>query len=293
MHYEKTIGSRLFDLVVYTTLILFTLASFIPFLHVIAASFTSISEYSQKRFILFPTEWSLDAYRAIFSTNTLPRSLFNSVLITIGGTTIAMIVSCMMAYSLSKRELYGRRFLMLMVVFTLLFSGGIIPTFLVVKELNLIDTYWAMMLPLAVNSFNLIILKNFFQALPEGLEESAKIDGANDLGILFRIVIPLSMPAIATISLFYGVAFWNLFQQAVFYINDTKKWPIQVLLRQIVIAGSGLETDVSNLDDGFVRPPEQTLKMAVIVFATVPILCVYPFLQKYFAKGVLLGSVKG
>lgn len=182
---------------------------------------------------------------------------------------------------------------MFAVVFTLMFSGGIIPSFLVVRALGLIDTYWAMMLPLAVNSFNLIILKNFFQSLPEGLEESAKIDGASDFGILFRIVIPLSMPAIATISLFYGVAYWNLFQQAVFYINDSTKWPIQVLLRQIVIMASGLDTDASNLDEGFIRPPEHTIKMAVIVFATVPILLVYPFLQKYFAKGVLLGSVKG
>lgn len=290
---DKTIGSRVLDLAVYLGLLLFAVATFLPFLHVMAASFTSAAEYAQKKFILFPTEWSLDAYRVIFSTNTLPRSLLNSVIVTAGGTAIAMLVSSMMAYGLSRKNLPGRRAIMFMVVFTLMFNGGIIPTFLVVREFGLIDTYASMMLPLAVNSFNLIILKNFFQSLPDGLEESARIDGANELGILFRIVIPLSMPAMATISLFYGVAFWNLFQQAVFYVNDTTKWPIQVLLRQIVILASGLDTDAAALDDGFVRPPEQTIKMAVIVFATVPILLVYPFLQRYFAKGVLLGSVKG
>ncbi len=290
---EKTIGSRIFDWIVYSGLILFAVATFLPFLHVVAASFTSVAEYTQKRFILFPTEWSLDAYRVIFSTNTLPRSLLNSVIVTAGGTAVAMLVSSMMAYGLSRKDLPGRRTIMFLVVFTLMFNGGIIPTFLVVKETGLIDTYAAMMLPLAINTFNLIILKNFFQSLPEGLEESARIDGANEFTILFRLVVPLSMPAIATISLFYGVAFWNLFQQAVFYINDSTKWPIQVLLRQIVIVSSGLDTNAAALDEGFVRPPEQTIKMAVIVFATVPILLVYPFLQKYFAKGVLLGSVKG
>ncbi len=290
---QRTVGSFLFDLWIYASLTLFALATCLPFLHIIAASFTSIAEYTQKRFILFPTDWSLDAYRVIFSTSTLSRSLLNSVIVTLGGTTIAMLVSSMMAYGLSRPSLPGRRLIMFMVVFTLMFNGGIIPTFLVVKEIGLIDSYLAMMLPLAVNTFNLIILKSFFQSLPEGLEESAKIDGANDLVILFRIVIPLSLPAIATISLFYGVAFWNLFQQAVFYINDSTKWPIQVLLRQIVIVSSGLDANLGAQDEGFVRPPEQTIKMAVIVFATVPILLVYPFLQKYFAKGVLLGSVKG
>jgi len=202
-----------------------------------------------------------------------------------------MLLSVLMAYGLARRDLVGRRFIMFMVVFTLMFSGGLIPTFLVVRSLGMLDSYWAMFIPSAINAFNLIFLKNFFQNLPDGLEESAKIDGASDFGILFRIVIPLSMPAIATISLFYGVAYWNLFYQALIYVNDSEKWPIQVLLRQLVILSSGLQG--GDVDSDLVRPPEQTIKMAVIVVATVPILCVYPFIQKYFAKGVLLGSVKG
>ncbi|VTR42953.1 maltose transporter permease [Actinobacillus pleuropneumoniae] len=203
-----------------------------------------------------------------------------------------MLLTCLMAYGLSRRDLDGRNFIMFMVLFTDAVQRGMIPTFLVVKEMGLIDTYAALIVPTAINAFNLIIMRNFFQNLPEGLEESAKIDGAGDWGILFRIVIPLSMPAIATISLFYAVTYWNTYMSAILYLNDAAKWPVQVILRQIVILASGLAADTSGMDE-FVRPPEQTVKMAVIVIATLPILCVYPFLQKHFAKGALLGSIKG
>lgn len=212
--------------------------------------------------------------------------------VTFFGTLFSMLLTCLMAYGLSRKDLDGRNFIMFMVLFTMLFSGGMIPTFLVVKEMGLIDSYAALIVPSAINAFNLIIMRNFFQNLPEGLEESAKIDGAGDWGILFRIVIPLSMPAIATISLFYAVTYWNTYMQAILYLNDAAKWPVQVILRQIVILASGLAADTSGMED-IVRPPEQTVKMAVIVVATLPILCVYPFLQKHFAKGALLGSIKG
>jgi putative aldouronate transport system permease protein len=159
--------------------------------------------------------------------------------------------------------------------------------------MGLVDSYAALIVPNAINAFNLIIMRNFFQNIPEGLEESAKIDGCSNWGILLRIVIPLSMPAIATISLFYAVTYWNTYFQAIIYLNDAAKWPVQVILRQIVILASGLTADTSGFADDFVRPPEQTVKMAVIVVATLPILLVYPFLQKHFAKGALLGSIKG
>jgi putative aldouronate transport system permease protein len=181
---------------------------------------------------------------------------------------------------------------MLMVLFTMLFSGGMIPTFLVVKTLGLLNSYWALILPGAISAFNLIILKNFFQQLPEGLEESAKIDGCGDLGLLFRIVLPLSLPALATFAMFYSVGHWNTFFSAILYINDSTKWPIQVLLRQIVILSQGGIGDSAQFESNFV-PPSETIKMATIVVSTVPILLVYPFLQKHFAKGVLLGSIKG
>ena len=199
---DKTISSRIFDIVNYTLLLIIGLVTILPFLHVIAGSFTTVTELAQKQFVLFPTVWSLDAYKYVFSTNTVFRSLGVSVGVTFLGTLFSMLLTCLMAYGLSRRDLDGRNFIMFMVLFTMLFSGGMIPTFLVVKEMGLIDTYAALIVPTAINAFNLIIMRNFFQNLPEGLEESAKIDGAGDWGILFRIVIPLSMPAIATISLF-------------------------------------------------------------------------------------------
>jgi len=289
---DKTLGSRLFDIFNYTLLSLIGLVTILPFIHVIAGSFTTVTELATKQFVIIPTIWSLDAYKYIFSTNTIFKALGVSVLVTLFGTLFSMLLTALMAYGLSRKDLDGRSFIMFMIVFTMLFNGGLIPTFLVVKSMGLIDSLAALVIPTAINAFNLIIMRNFFQNLPEGLEESAKIDGCNDWGILFRIVIPLSMPAIATISLFYAVTYWNTYITAILYLNDAAKWPVQVILRQIVILASGLTADTSGMED-FVRPPEQTVKMAVIVVATLPILLVYPFLQKHFAKGALLGSIKG
>lgn len=291
---DRSLGNRIFDAVNITVLGLFALATIIPFIYIIAGSFATQEELLQRGFILFPTQFSLSAYEFIFSTGTLLKSMGVTIFITVAGTLINIILTCLMAYPLARRDLDFRRPIQFLVIFTMLFSGGMIPTFLVVKELGLIDTYWSLLLPGAISAFNLIVMRSFFQQLPDGLEESAKIDGASDPGILARIVIPLSLPAIATFSLFYAVGHWNTFFSAVLYINDSTKWPIQVLLRQIVILseGGGLG-DSTSFDSTFVQPPEQSVKMAVIVVSTIPILIVYPFLQKHFAKGVLLGSVKG
>ncbi|THF83492.1 carbohydrate ABC transporter permease [Cohnella fermenti] len=288
---DRTLAGRLFAAVNFALLTLIALVTVLPFIHVVAGSFTTSAEMAVKKFVLIPTDWSIDAYKFIFSTNTIFRSLAVSIGITACGTLFSMLISSMMAYGLARRDLDGRRVFMFFVVFTMLFNGGLIPTFLVVKELGLIDHYAALVLPISINAFNLIILKNFFQNIPDGLEESAKIDGCNDFGILFRIVLPLSMPVIATISLFYAVTYWNTYLNAIMYLNESRMWPIQVLLRQIVVLASGL--DYSSDLDSAVPPPDQAVKMAVIVVATLPILLVYPFLQKHFAKGALLGSVKG
>ncbi|MDQ0113457.1 carbohydrate ABC transporter permease [Paenibacillus harenae] len=288
---DKTIGGRLFQAVNFTLLTIIALVTVLPFLHVVAGSFTTSAEMAMKKFILVPTIWSWDAYKFIFSTDTIFRAMSVSIGVTAFGTVFSMFTTALMAYGLSRRDLDGRRAVMFLVVFTMLFSGGLIPTFLVVKELGMIDSYLALIIPSAISAFNLIILKNFFQNIPEGLEESAKIDGCNDFGILFRIVLPLSMPAIATISLFYAVTYWNTYLSAILYLDDSAKWPIQVLLRQIVVLASGL--DYSSELDASVPPPDQSVKMAVIVVATLPILIVYPFLQKHFAKGALIGSIKG
>lgn len=287
---KTTIGSRIFTIVNSTLLVLIALICLLPFINVIASSFASTQEMVAKRFILFPTTFSLDAYKYILSTPTIFKALGVSIGVTLAGTVVSMILTSLMAYGLSRTYLYGRNFLNFVVVFSMLFSGGMIPTFLVVKSVHLIDSYWSMIIPVAINAFNLIIMRNFFQALPDSLEESAKIDGCTDFGVFFKIMLPLALPSIATISLFYGVAYWNTYMNAILYINDSLKWPIQVLLRQIVIVSSGMQADNTSVD---VIPPAQTIKMAVIVIATVPMLLAYPFVQRHFVKGALLGSVKG
>ncbi|MFC0473307.1 carbohydrate ABC transporter permease [Halalkalibacter kiskunsagensis] len=288
---DKTWGSRIFNITNITLLSIVALLCVLPFIHVVASSFTTSAELAEKKFVLFPTVFSLDAYRYIFSTDTVFKALLVSIGVTVGGTIWSMLLSTLTAYGLSRKDLVGRRFIMFFIVFTMLFNGGMIPTFLVVQYTGLLDSLLALIIPVSINAFNMIILKSFFQNLPDGLEESAKIDGCSDFGILFRIVIPCSMPAIATISLFYAVTYWNTYMHAILYLNDPSKWPVQVLLRQIVVLASGLNYDGSEFTS--VPPPELTVKMAVIVVATIPVLIVYPFLQKYFAKGALIGSMKG
>jgi len=288
---DRTFGNRMFTGINYLLLTVIALVTILPFVHIVAGSFTTNAELAAKRFVLIPTQWSFDAYTFIFSTNTIMRAMAVSVGITLFGTLFSMLLTSLMAYGLARRDLDGRRFLNLFVVITMLFHGGLIPTFIVVKNLGLINSYASLILPAAISAFNMIILRSFFQNIPDGLEESARIDGCSDFGTLFRIVLPLSMPALATISLFYAVTYWNTYSNAIFYLTDSDKWPIQVLLRQIVVLASGFESDASL--DSTVPPPDQAVKMAVIVVSTLPILIVYPFLQKHFAKGALVGSIKG
>ncbi|WP_405114213.1 carbohydrate ABC transporter permease [Paenibacillus sp. FSL K6-1217] len=287
---KESIGGRIFTFVNTAILILLALVCLLPFINIIASSFATTQEVMAKRFILFPTTFSLDAYRYILSTPTIFRGLGVSVGVTVAGTVVSMLLTALMAYGLSRRYLPARNTINFIVVFSMLFSGGMIPTFLVVKSVGLINSYGSLIFPVAVNAFNMIIMRNFFQALPDSLEESAKIDGSNDFGIFMRIMLPLALPSIATISLFYAVAYWNTYMNAILYMNDSAKWPIQVLLRQIVIVSSGMQAEGTSVD---IVPPAQTIKMAVIVIATVPMLAAYPFVQKHFTKGALLGAVKG
>lgn len=290
MKIKQTKASRLFDAFNYTFLTLFAVAMLLPLLYVISGSLTSDSELALKKVVLIPMKPTLDSYRYILSSGIIFTSLLQSIFITLVATIINIFTTTLTAYPLSRRTLRGRGILMKLVVFTMMFNGGMIPTYLMVKNLGLINSYWSLWLPTAIATFNLILMKNFFQQLPDGIEEAAKIDGCNDLQILFRMALPLSMPSIAAITLFYAVSNWNNYFNALMYISDSGKWPIQVWLRQIVILSqAGFD---ANAGTEFVQPPETT-KLAVISVATVPILCVYPFLQKYFAKGVLLGSVKG
>ncbi|MFC4698248.1 carbohydrate ABC transporter permease [Enterococcus aquimarinus] len=283
-------SERIVHVFIVSFLTIFTLLCLLPFLNVLGSSFATSAEISTRTFILIPRTFTLNAYRYILSTPTIFKSIGVSLYVTILGTFLSMVVTSFMAYALSRKYLHGRSFFNFLVVFTMLFSGGMIPSFILVKNLGLIDTLWALILPSAVSAYNMIIMRNFFQGIPDSLEESAKMDGCSDWGVFFKIILPLSLPSIATISLFYAVTYWNTYQNAILYINDSNKWPIQVLLRQIVIVSSGLNADAASVD---IVPPAQSIKMAVIVVATIPMLIAYPFVQKYFVKGAMVGSVKG
>jgi len=287
---DKTLGSRIFNLTNATILTIIALLTVLPFIHVLGSSFATGAEIAEKRFLIFPTIFTLSAYKYIFSTDTVIKAIGVSVFVTVVGTLWSMFISTLTAYGLSRRDLAGRRYIMFFFVFTMLFNGGLIPTFIIVQQTGLLDSLASLIIPVTINVFNMIILRTFFQNLPAGLEESAKIDGASDFGILFRIVIPCSLPAIATISLFYAVTYWNTYMHAILYLSDAAKWPVQVLLRQIVVLATGIAYDSAEYTD--IPPPSQSVKMAVIVVATIPVLLVYPFLQKYFAQGALLGSIK-
>jgi putative aldouronate transport system permease protein len=288
-HYDSA-GSRVFDVVNVVVLLALAAITVLPLLYVLAGSFASESEIDSRPFFLWPKQFVTDAYDYMFGTDVFVRALLTTIGVTAVGTLVQLALTLTMAYPLSKRYLPGRALFLNVVIFTLVFSGGMIPTYLVVRDLGLLDSYWALILPLAINPFYLIIVKSFFQELPEALEEAARIDGCNELGVFRRIVLPLSKPIIATFSLFYATAIWNDYMSPLLYINDEQKWTLQVFVRQLTAPNADAE-NVLNVQESALFP-QQGLKFAVIVLATLPILFVYPFLQKHFAKGVLIGSVK-
>jgi len=289
----RSFGWTLFDVANYVFLGLVGIAAVVPFLYIVAGSFAEDAELTRRAFFIIPHTFTVAAYKYIFSTDTVTHSIWNSLYITVVGTAVNLFFTVTMAYALSKRGVMGRNAVLNLVVFSMLFGGGLIPTYLVVRGLHLLDTYWALMLPGAISAFNLIIVKNFFQEIPAELEEAARIDGCAEIGLLARIVLPLSMPVLATFTLFYAVGHWNNFFSALLYINDPARWPLQVMLRQIVLLSQMAAGSADSVDYNYVKEAEQSIKMAVIVVGTLPILLVYPFLQKHFAKGVLIGSVKG
>lgn len=267
---------------------LIVLVMLYPFVYVVATSFSDEPASG-----LLPTSYSFDAYSSIFSGNVVVRAMLVSVGVTVVGTTLSMFVSTTMAWGLTRtKDVPGSRFILFAVLGTMLFTSGVIPNYLLVKSLGLLDTYWAMILPVVANAFNIVVLRNFFMEIPRDVVDSAKLDGASEVQIFLRIVLPLSKAVLAVIALFYAVAYWNDFFNALLYMNDHTKWPIQLVLNQYVIQGE-------NLNQGGVATaaqqqlPSEAIKMAVVVIATAPILVVYPFLQRYFTKGVLTGAVKG
>lgn len=281
-----------FDGIIAAIIILISLTVILPFLYIIAVSFSPPADSMVSNFFLWPKHWTLDAYKYLLNADTFLTSIKNSVIITVIGTCLSLVVSIMLAYTLSKKGIPGRRLILLLIFFTMIFHGGMIPNYLVVKNLGLIDSYAAVILPAVSSAYNVMVIRSFFQSLPPSLDEAARIDGAGEFRILFSVVIPLSKPIIATFALFFMVQYWNEFFSAVIYLNDTTRWPIQPLLRQMVaISASNISAEAA-LDAQLAANLGPNVQNAAILLAMLPIVIVYPFLQKYFAKGAMLGSVK-
>lgn len=279
---------RIFNGIVYGILAICGLAAVFPLMYVFSVSITPFGEVLRNGgFILVPREVTFAAYERLLTETGIPDAFRITVFITVVGTVINLLLTGFMAYPLSRKNLPGRNLFLFMVVFTLLFNGGLIPTYLIVKSVGLLDTVWAMILPNAVWSFNLLVMKSFFETLPEELLESARIDGAKEFRILFMIVTPLSLPVLMTVGLFYLVGHWNEFYQAIFYVTDRSLFPLQVIVREILMQTQQPLENAENI------LPTQTMQMASVIIASLPVIVVYPFLQKYFTKGMLLGSIKG
>lgn len=266
-----------------------------PLLYVLAASFSSGNAVAAGKVILWPVEFCLDGYKAVFHKPDIPRAYLNTIFYTAAGTVINVSMVMLAAYPLSRKKLKGRNAIMFLFSFTMFFSGGMIPNYILVKDLHMIDTAWSLLIPGALSVYNMIIVRTFIQSnIPEELYEAASIDGCNDTQFFFRMVLPLSKAVTAVIALYSAVGHWNSYFSAMMYLNTRSKMPLQIILREILI--------MNQIDLSMVADPElmaqlvqlaNVLKYSLIVVATVPILCVYPFAQKYFIKGVMIGSVKG
>ena len=289
---NKTAGDWFLDSFVYLFLIIMGTAMLLPLANVISKSVSEEWAIISGKVGIFPVGFQLDTLRQVVSSDIFIRAFTVSVGVTVVGTVLSILLTAVTAYPLSKRHLPGISFVMVLFVFTMLFSGGMIPNYLLMRNLNLINNLWALILPGMISVFIMLIIKSYYENLPEALEESARIDGAKTYTILFRIILPLSMPVIATISLFYAVGFWNDFFNPMLYINDTSLKTLQLYLRDVVMDADTSNAANKSVDDLMNMSPEG-IRAATVVASTVPILCVYPFLQKYFIKGVLIGSVKG
>lgn len=291
MKIKKRGSDRVLDFVCYTVVLLLSITIIIPFWNVFVNSITPKSE-SAFQFIWFPQKPQLTAWKMVLSSGYMWVCFKNTVIRTILGTVISLLITSTFAYPLSRDEFPAKKFLTKMLMITMFFGGGLIPTYLNISELGLMDTIWALVIPGSLSAFNCILLKNFYKQLPNGLIEAAKIDGANDIYILFIIVIPLSLPILATLALWCLVGNWNSWFDALLYINDRNRYVLQIMIRELNDTVDAIKEGAAGTDSSAV-PPSEALIAASNLFAILPIICVYPFLQKYFVGGLTVGGIKG
>lgn len=293
---KQATGDRVFGVINSSILVILALVTLIPVLSVVLISITPMSDIraNPNAFLTLPSYITFDNYTWLFKGSTkLVRSYGVTILRTLLGTALCLLMTVMTAYPLSKKYLPGRKGISMLFVFTMLFSGGTIPTYLVVKNLGLLNSFWALIIPCLLNVYNMIIMRTFFQGIPEEIDESARIDGASDFTILFRIILPLALPTLASIGLFYAVYHWNSYLDSIMYVGSNRDvWPLQMLMREIVIMNNTGELQMGGLIQDANRPNATVIMSCTLVASTLPIMCVYPFLQRYFVKGLVVGSVK-
>lgn len=292
---KRTKSDYAVSFVSYAFIILFAIACLIPLLLVLSSSFTSQASLNINGYKLIPSELSVSAYSLLFKSGTVGPAYGVTIFVTVVGTVLSMLVTCACAYAISCKGMYYRGTVAFFIYFTMLFNGGLVPTYLwVTKYLGLSDSLWSLILPSLVNAWNLLLMRNFFNGIPDALSESARIDGANDMVILFKIILPISLPGIATVGLFYALAYWNEWYKALLYIHTEWKYPLQYLIMQIQKNIQYVQQNAANagvVTEGLV--PAETTQMATAVVTIGPIILLYPFLQKYFVQGLTVGSVKG
>lgn len=286
---RRGMDEKVFRVLSGALILLFSVACLLPFLRVVSEAVSGDTAVASGEILILPKDFTLKQLKFILDTPQFTQGMWVSLSSTVVYTVISIVLTCMLAYPLSRTDLPGRRGLMFYVVFTMLFNGGMVPTYLVVKNLGILNTFWALIIPLAISQINVIVLVNGFLGIPKEMEESALIDGAGQFTILVRIMVPLAKPTLAAILLFYAVARWNGWFDAVMYVNDRSLFPLPVIIKDLV--QQGLNT--SMFPSLTTPPPTQAIRSAAVIFSIVPIILVYPFLQKYFVKGVTLGGVKG
>lgn len=291
---QRTVGEKVFNVFNITFILLLVAATVYPLLYTVFASFSDAKALlTHEGGLLAPLKpYTLQGYRMTFSNPNILTGFVNTCAMVVGGTVIGVVMTMLGAYVVTRKKFRLRGFMMKAIIVTMFFNGGIIPTFFVVRNVGLYNSFWSMIIPTALNTYNLIILRTFFLSVPDSLEESALLDGANDVQILFKIFLPLSLPAIAVITLYYAVDYWNSWYPALLYIRDRKLYPLQMFMRELLIQNESVDTQSGKqlVTEVYTR---ELVKYCTVVVSTVPILILYPFLQKYFVKGVMIGAIKG